>query len=916
MATELRERPQREDDAVNHDSNACPIIQARVKKRIALFSDGTGNSSAKAQKTNVWRLFQALDQTNSGQIAKYDDGVGSSSNRYLAALGGAFGLGLKRNVLDLYKFVCRNYRAGDDIYCFGFSRGAFTIRVLVGLVAREGLVVYRSQKELDRNAAAAYRNFRYDAFPSKSPIVWFCRKVRDLILCVGNLIRGHGGYGQIAASTTAADRHVIPIRFLGLWDTVEAYGMPIAELKRAINWALWPMLFGDMKLTPRVTRAVHALSLDDERTTFHPLLWDEAWESELAHGDLVKKGRVTQVWFAGVHSNVGGGYPEDQLSFVPLEWIMGEAAKNELIFDSDQVEGISAAKSPLARLYDSRSGFAAYYRYSPRRTPKFSDGKTAILPNVHWSVLVRMAYGTDSYAPIILPHTFNVLTPAGQFLEIGELLRSVHAGTHETGEPQLDSAIECLETPDHNEVGLVWDTVFWRSCLYACTMVLTTFAVAFPWVSWLLPRSNIETAAAGPVSTLVEAFSALIPTYATRWKQSLTTYPLEFGLLLIGIGLTLAGSKTLEGRIHDRARLIWCRSTTESLAKYEKYRKWREENRNAFGRIMLAGAISLIAVFIAIIFLYGPARAGAYGLTAILLAMAYGVSLIAYRQKPNAAQSRIRNTLALRVARSIRQNRFLTWFYLKTNKYVIPTIFVILILWAGFVLANRAAFDVMSSAGLWCHGTVDSPKNGEEWHERLKSTVTERFGTEKMCWATGLVLEKDHRYIITLTTREGSGHRWFDRDIPTDPIGFPSDSLRYWSATPLRRWWNADWFKPIARIGRFGNDEYVLDPMNDLAPREKPPACLDKLHMQGGSITKKIDADLALRINVCSQVPDDRVTLQSEIKARSDGELFIYVNDAVLGIPGINDFFLRNNSGAATVTIERRTSHPVAVVQH
>src|SRR5450759_1383467 len=114
-------------------------------KKIALFSDGTGNSSAKAQKTNVWRLFQALDQSNGDQIAKYDDGVGTSANKYLAALGGAFGWGLKRNVIDLYKFVCRNYNNGDDIYGFGFSRGAFTIRVLIGPIAREGLVTFRSE---------------------------------------------------------------------------------------------------------------------------------------------------------------------------------------------------------------------------------------------------------------------------------------------------------------------------------------------------------------------------------------------------------------------------------------------------------------------------------------------------------------------------------------------------------------------------------------------------------------------------------------------------------------------------------------------------------------------------------------------------------------------------------------------------
>ncbi len=100
--------------------------------RIILLSDGTGNSAAKVWRTNVWRVFEALDLTDPDQIACYDDGVGTSSFKPLAILGGGFGWGLKRNVIDLYKFVCRNYRSNqDEIFGFGFSRGAFTIRVVV-----------------------------------------------------------------------------------------------------------------------------------------------------------------------------------------------------------------------------------------------------------------------------------------------------------------------------------------------------------------------------------------------------------------------------------------------------------------------------------------------------------------------------------------------------------------------------------------------------------------------------------------------------------------------------------------------------------------------------------------------------------------------------------------------------------------
>src|SRR4029453_17293775 len=93
---------------------------------------------------NVWRIFQAIDLTGSDQVARYDDGIGSSFFKPLAIVSGAFGWGLKRNVIDLYKFICRNYGKDSKIYGFGFSRGAFTIRVLIGLVARQGVKPFQS----------------------------------------------------------------------------------------------------------------------------------------------------------------------------------------------------------------------------------------------------------------------------------------------------------------------------------------------------------------------------------------------------------------------------------------------------------------------------------------------------------------------------------------------------------------------------------------------------------------------------------------------------------------------------------------------------------------------------------------------------------------------------------------------------
>ena len=156
-------------------------------KSIILFSDGTGNSSAKLFKTNVWRMYEAIDlgppsEGKRDQISYYDDGVGTSSFKPLTVLGGAFGWGLQRNVLDIYRFACRNYREGDDIYAFGFSRGAFTIRLVVALIASQGLVRSDSEAELDWKSREAYRAFRAGFLPRR--LQWptqVVRKVRGAI---------------------------------------------------------------------------------------------------------------------------------------------------------------------------------------------------------------------------------------------------------------------------------------------------------------------------------------------------------------------------------------------------------------------------------------------------------------------------------------------------------------------------------------------------------------------------------------------------------------------------------------------------------------------------------------------------------------------------------------------------------------
>ncbi len=404
--------------------NSTPIL---APKTLVVFSDGTGNSAAKLQKTNVWRLYRALDlavptpeQTAAGeapQIALYDGGVGASEFRPLALLGGVFGYGLKRNVLDLYKFLCRNYRPGDRIYAFGFSRGAFTIRVLMGFVLRVGLLARNDEASLHRDAPIAYRRYRrhFKARNLAGVFRWLRDKAIEL-------------WGRLITVRAAPEFvHVDAVEFVGVWDTVAAYGMPIVEMTRGVDQWIWPTSMPNYVLSNRVKQARHALALDDERDTFHPLLWDES--EEAPPGDAPP--RLQQVWFAGMHSDVGGGYPDDSLAHVALDWMMGEAQRCGLRFKPGAREQVALEMNALGPLHDSRSSLGMYYRYQPRRLGSLiepPDPATLAMLDpdrarahgrlrdvlVHPSVLQRLRSNAGGYAPIALPPRFAVWNPSGQ----------------------------------------------------------------------------------------------------------------------------------------------------------------------------------------------------------------------------------------------------------------------------------------------------------------------------------------------------------------------------------------------------------------------------------------------------------------------------------------------------------------------
>ena len=401
-----------------------------MARNIVLFSDGTGNSSSKLQKTNVWRLYETLDLGDPAkagdrdQIAYYDDGVGNSGYRLFAALAGIFGFGLARNVRELYKFLCRNYRDGDEIYAFGFSRGSYTIRLLVAMITQFGIirldpdpgqntdnqVIAYGEAELDRFVYALWREFRL-GFRTNNLIsdlfVQFGRWGYEKLIRLSHWVFGRRPlprekigidtsrnwianwfhfwgeqyFGSSAAQEysrdsweKAANSGRQPVKFVGVFDTVAAYGGPFAEITRAIDDWFWPISMPDYRLSPKVEIARHALAIDDKRGSFEPLLWDEVFERANPDFDAAAP-RLKQVWFAGMHADVGGGYSDESLSYVSLLWMLEEARHAGLHFIEHSRVRIRHYANPHGFMHDSRAGLGAFYRYQPRYVRAWVDDR-------------------------------------------------------------------------------------------------------------------------------------------------------------------------------------------------------------------------------------------------------------------------------------------------------------------------------------------------------------------------------------------------------------------------------------------------------------------------------------------------------------------------------------------------------------
>ncbi len=387
---------------------AVPVQQ----KNIILCADGTGNTGGVGKDTNVWRIYDAIDVSNTQkQIAYYDDGVGVNNNMLMKAIGLAFGFGLSKNIRQLYKNAVMHYNQGDQLFLFGFSRGAHTIRLLAELICTFGILnrkAFDNEHELDiaikrlqRKFKAAIRRawLRKLFFVSSSTNQAQFRQKTEKALKSKNTQYEQTLKKQVLKQHQKKQKPrfvEVKITFLGVWDTVSAVGMPIDEMRDNIFFA--SHAFVDNKLNKQVTRACHALAIDEQRHTFKPELWDQT--------DPADQDRIEQVWFTGVHSNVGGGYPKDQLSLVSLKWMIEEASVYGLQFINSRVTEITNHATHSGTLYDSRAGVASFYRYKPRDIQLLTEqtfGRAGVKPKVHISAYERIRDASADYSPVNLP---------------------------------------------------------------------------------------------------------------------------------------------------------------------------------------------------------------------------------------------------------------------------------------------------------------------------------------------------------------------------------------------------------------------------------------------------------------------------------------------------------------------------------
>ena len=289
-------------------------------KRLVVCADGTWNTpdqqdQGKPSPTNVWKMYEAVRRCRTApdgieQLAHYEPGVGAypkglaglamrirllftRKNRQGSVYQGITADGLDEIIMSCYTWLVKHYEPGDAIYVFGYSRGAYTVRSLAGMIRKCGML----RRDAKVNVRWAFDFYRNDTHPTK----------------------------PMAIAFRTANSHETHVKCIGVWDTVGALGIPLG-IFRDVNTARHQ--FHDVTLSSHIEHAYHALAIDEQRKPFAPTLWEQQPGAQQT---------MEQAWFAGVHGNVGGGYSDCGLSDNSFLWMQQCAGHADLAVDEEWV---------------------------------------------------------------------------------------------------------------------------------------------------------------------------------------------------------------------------------------------------------------------------------------------------------------------------------------------------------------------------------------------------------------------------------------------------------------------------------------------------------------------------------------------------------------------------------------------------
>src|ERR1035437_2405865 len=318
-------------------------------KNLVICCDGTGNEISEniSNVLKLYRMLRKTGKTEPHQVVFYDPGVGTLARPNpwkklrqdaFAILGLATGYGLDDNVLDAYAFLVDNFEEGDDIYLFGFSRGAYTVRVLAGLIHKVGLIS-KPQGNLAGSGLTAYKQFSTD--PGQDAGLDLKQFTDDGASDPGPATKDD----QAAQFARILSMRWPTIKFVGVWDTVASVIVPRPD--RLYLPSLQQLAY--TLQNPSVKTFRQAMAIDERRRMFRLQPWEQPQKFMLNRFSKTNNEEpqdILQVWFAGVHADIGGGYPEKEsgLSKYPLLWMIEEAVKCGLAVDRRTVNQLAWGK--------------------------------------------------------------------------------------------------------------------------------------------------------------------------------------------------------------------------------------------------------------------------------------------------------------------------------------------------------------------------------------------------------------------------------------------------------------------------------------------------------------------------------------------------------------------------------------------